>query len=104
MVGPDYENFNLPRIKDKVESWLKNLFKDILEIDLQVFVVKALLIDSINVLLQTMKAHLKFLLGTLPHVFEACSRMQVLIANWNHEHPNQPLEWWNEFSKLCDNV
>jgi len=30
--------------------------------------------------------------------------VQVLIANWNHEHPNQPLVRWNEFSKLCDNV
>ena len=102
-VGPDYEGVSLPRIKDKVEL-LRNLFQDILEIDLQVFAVNALSIDSINVLLQTMKEHLKFLLGRLPHVFEACSRMQVLIANWNREHPNQPLVRWNEFSKLCDNV
>ena len=103
MVGPDYQGVSLPRIKDKVEL-LRNLFQDILEIDLQVFAVNALSIDSINVLLQTMKEHLKFLLGRLPHVFEACSRMQVLIANWNREHPNQPLVRWNEFSKLCDNV
>jgi hypothetical protein len=103
MVGPDYQSVTLPRIKDKVE-WLRNLFHDILEIDLQVFVVNALSIDSINILLQTMKAHLKILLGRLPLVFEGCLRMQVLIANWNREHPNQPLVQWNEFSKLCDNV
>jgi len=103
MVGPNYESVTLPRIKDKVE-WLTNLFQDILEINLQVFAVNALSTDSIKVLLETMKAHLKLLLGTLPPVFEACSRMQVLIANWNLEHPNQPLVRWNEFSKMCDNV
>jgi hypothetical protein len=103
MVGPDYESVTLPRIKDKVE-WLRNLFQDILEIDLQVIAINALSIDSINILLQTMKAHLKSLLERLPPVFEACSRMQVLIANWNREHPNQPLVLWNKFSKMCDNV
>ena len=103
MVPSDYHTCFLPRIRDKVQSF-RDQFQDILEIDAEVFAVNALSTESINHLLACMKEHLKKLLGRLPPVFEACSKMQVILSNWNRQHPNQPLVRWNVFAELCDKV
>jgi hypothetical protein len=93
----------LPRIMDKV-NYLRIQFQDILEIHTEVFPVNALSLESIRPLYQSMQDSLKKLLDRLPSVFEACSKMQGIIAKWNQEHPNQPLLRWDAFSTLCNEV
>jgi hypothetical protein len=88
---------------DKV-NYLRIQFQDILEIHTEVFPVNALSLESIRPLYQSMQDSLKKLLDRLPSVFEACSKMQGIIAKWNQEHPNQPLLRWDAFSTLCNEV
>ncbi|KAG0564486.1 hypothetical protein KC19_8G114300 [Ceratodon purpureus] len=93
----------LPRVLDKVDS-LRIQFEDILEIHKDVFALNALSLESIRPLYLSMKCHLKKLLDKLPPVFEACSKMQVILAKWNQEHSTQPLLRWDAFASLCDEV
>ena len=93
----------LPRVLDKVDS-LRIQFEDILEIHKEVFALNALSLESIRPLYLSMKCHLKKLLDKLPPVFEACSKMQVILAKWNQEHSTQPLLRWDAFASLCDEV
>ncbi len=83
---------------------LQRNFCDALDLSPEPMAVNATSSHSSNSIACLIQDNTQAILEKLPPVYEVCSVMRLVLADWRSQHPECPLISWQTFSDLCQDA
>jgi hypothetical protein len=83
---------------------LQRNFGDALDLSPEPIAVDARSSRSSNSIACLIQENTQAILEKLPHVYEVCSMMRLVLADWRLQNPECPLISWQTFSDLCQDA
>jgi len=87
-----------------IVTQLQRNFCGALDLSPEPMAVNATSSHSSNSIACLIQDNTQAILEKLPHVYEVCSVMRLVLANWRLQHPECPLISWQTFSDICQDA
>jgi hypothetical protein len=87
-----------------IVTQLQRNFREALDLSPEPMAVNATSSRSSNSIACLIQDNTQAILEKLPPVYEVCSVMRLVLADWRLQHPECPLISWQTFSDLCQDA